>query len=269
MNTSCQPIQDQIVTLLYEEELVPLELECHLASCASCSQVLEQHQRVQAVFSRLPPLRPPVFLEDRIFAQLKTPSQKLRGWFQKLFLHPAWGAAFFLILALGGFQWLRHSPPNPGIGPLVRHGHLADPAILSSSGGQESGFTFVANVQERLIDVDEMKLSPLPDLERPLIQKTDLSSLEQSSNESVSSFKHQFAIRYMLDGEYDKACALLDQLIESNFDYSLWSQAVFDHLNLMKKMGKKEEMKRDLARLKEYAMTNPDLVRMAEKTVMN
>jgi hypothetical protein len=106
--------------------------------------------------------------------------------------------------------------------------------------------------------------NPMPqlaeDLDRPVLRHTDLPSLEQATIESICAFKQHVAMRHIMDGDYAKADQLLDAITDNYLSYSNWDQAVLMHMNLMKKLGRTQEIQRDIARLREYAMASPEVL---------
>src|SRR5262249_41010586 len=141
------------------------------------------------------------------------------------------------------------------------------PSQPTGGGAPVLGFQPVAfNPNIRMVDWNPVPRM-IPDLDRPVLRHTDMASLEQASIESVAAFKHQVALRHMLDGEYDKACQVLDGVIDNYLNYSHWDQAVLLHISVMKKLGRQNEIQRDLNRLREYAINNPELLSEAEREI--
>lgn len=244
---NCQSIQEKLIDFLYGEEENSSErafLEAHLSSCSDCSKSYQGYQTVKNLYKNLKDLPAPAHLTEVVFSKIEQEKYPLKGFFQKFssfILHPAMIALLIFSVTAGVTYFVK------GLYPSKPESDLA----------MKEGRVF------RMVDWEtHSELSP--GLDRPVLKTAELPSLEQASTESVASFKHQRAMHYMVDGDYQKASEVLGALIENDLNYSRWEEAVMQHLELMKKMGRSQEMKKDLARLKEYASANHDLIAHAE-----
>jgi hypothetical protein len=259
-NTDCQQIQDQLIDFLYEEEKVSPELKSHFHECVACQKSLEELSQVKNLYQKLPLVDPPYAVSEAIFSRIAKPKLTPFEWIGRLFTHPAPVAIMVFVLTLGGtYLFKRYLPGSlPGTQVAVQEKVSAEAPSIA-----EMSAPTVTNSYLRMVDWNPGP-QLIPDLDRPVLKHTDVTSLEQASIESVCAFKHQIALRHILDGDYAQADQMLDSIIDNYLNYSQWDQAVVQHLQLMKKMGRPQEVKRDIARLKEYAMASPDVIAQAE-----
>jgi len=259
MTTRCEDVQDQLVSLLYEGEPSDPAVKDHVRQCPQCSATLQSYQQVQSLFQSLPEVNPPPHLTDAIFEKVSArPREPLGAWLSRFFLHPASVAVIVFVLTLGGtliakkyYPWLPRDN-SQGTAVAVKDSGSSSPAADVIPAARPH---FVrANL--RMVDWNPMP-TMIPDLERPVLKTTDTPSLEQASIESVAAFKHHIALRHIVDGEFSKAHEILDSIAENYLNYSQWERAVLLHMSLMKKLGRTEDIQRDVARLREYAMTSP------------
>ncbi|MFO1519706.1 MAG: hypothetical protein U1F57_08620 [bacterium] len=270
MTVRCEEVKDELVTLLYEEEGQDAT-RGHLRECSSCQDAFESLKQVQNLFQKLPDREVPAHLTDRVFdriAEIQEGKKPAIGWLKKLFLHPAYVAVFVFVFTLSGTLLFKRyfSGPNGsqvavgdsrssmGQNPFEEKKEGASVAPVAASYG-------MPNV--RMVDWNPMPRL-IPDLDRPVLRHTDLPSLDQASIEAVASFKHNMAYRHIMDGDYAQADKILDSITDNYLNYSQWEQAVLQHMQIMKKLGRQDEIKRDLARLREYAQVSPDALARLE-----
>ncbi len=250
MSRPCEQFKDELVTLIYPDEAQSPELQDHVKSCSACQSELKSFSFVSSLYEKLPDLNPPVHLTEKVYQQI---SPKV-GFFEKLkvlFRHPASVGLTVFCLTLAGSLTYQRFVSKP----------TAQVAQLSNN---DSGRNLTYQPGNFRMVGWQAPVHFVEDLDRPVLRHTDVSSLEQQSIESVASFKHQLAMRHILDGEYEKAHALLDNITDNYLNYSHWEQAVLQHMRLVKQMGRTYEVKRDLDRLHEYAMATPDVIAQAE-----
>ncbi|GEM_PF-2108298 len=264
METQCEQFHDEMVSLLYPDEAKSLELEVHFSACFACQESLKELQKVRGVYQKLPDVFPSSSLSEKVLAKM-TPQRSFTDILRALLLHPASVGLTVFCLTLGGSLFYQRFLSKPeGISqapslshstPLASGGSNTAMPLSQEVAYQPGGYRMVGwQPQARLIE----------DLDRPVLRHADVASMEQASIEAVASFKHQLAMRHILDGEYEQADRILDSITDNYLNYSHWEQAVLQHMRLMKKMGRENEMKRDLARLHEYALATPDVIRQAE-----
>ncbi len=103
--TNCEFYQDELVSLLYEDEEASSSLKAHVQACEKCSELLKNYENIQQVFSSLPQKTPSSTLVEKVLAEHeKLLRKKWDLWtgFRHFFLHPAVVAAFVFMLTLGG-----------------------------------------------------------------------------------------------------------------------------------------------------------------------
>ncbi len=248
---NCESIQDQLVDFLYEESFEENEsLKSHIENCPNCSKSLESFRLIQSAFQNLKDPQLPPHLTAAVIQEIEKSHVVSESVFSKLkqfIFHPAFVALFIFSLTLGISYFAKdYFKSNP------QTAFLTAPA-------EERNFPLTV----RMVDWNENPRVD-PDLDQPVLKTAELSGLEQASVESIAAFKHQMAVKYMIDGEDQKASQLLESLIENDLNYSHWDQAVFEHLQLMKKAGRNQEVKKDIARLKEYASAQQEVIARAE-----
>ncbi len=262
MLQECEQFKDELLTLVYLDEPKAPGLEVHLQGCSSCQQDLQELSSTVSFSHRLPDLNPPPHLTDKIFAQIAAP-KSLKERIRLLFLHPASvGLTVFCLTLAGSFMYQRYSKEVPA--PVAqnekntRSNNLLAASMYQPVAYQPNSFRMVGW---------QPTLRYVEDLDRPMLRHADLGSLEHASLEGLASFKHQLAMRHIIDGEYDKAHVVLNNIANNYMDYSHWEQAVLQHLKLMKSMGRDDDMRTDLSKLQEYAMATPDVIRQAQEVV--
>jgi len=263
MPTECELQKDAMIEALYGEKGMDPSLQGHLHQCPDCQEAFKGYEGLRSLYQALPDREPPPHLTDKIFSKIEQGAEPLPGffaWVGRWLLHPASVAAMVFTLTLGGTvlyrrQFSSTQDPRVALSPVPEK---------RSEGPSELSPPPVVGSYLRMVDWNP---SPrlIPDLDRPVLRVADVASLEQASIESVASFKHQVAMRHILDGEYDKAGRVLDGVIDNYMNYSHWDQAVVMHLSVMKKLGRQDEVRRDLKRLREYAMSNPEFVSQVER----
>lgn len=252
---NCESIQEKLLDLLYEEESADLPLlKEHLATCSSCSADFDGLKAVQNTYKALKDPLLPSHLTQAVLQEFEQTESSANSFFAKwtsFVLHPAVAALLIFSLTVGVSYSVKDYFKKNQQTALVMPEEISSPPFLV-----------------RMVDwSSDPKV--LPDLDRPVLKTAELPSLEQASVESMAAFKHQRAIHYITDGDDQSASKLLSAVIENDLNYSHWDQAVVQHLALMKKMGRHQEMKKDLARLKEYASMNQEMIARAELMVMN
>ncbi|MBF0492435.1 MAG: hypothetical protein HQM15_06610 [Deltaproteobacteria bacterium] len=265
----CLQYQNELVTLLYEDEGLKPDLKNHLKDCAPCQLELENLKQTQSFFSLKQDVFPPAQLEQKIFEQIAQKNKSNWSFFRLFLLHPATVAVSVFLLTLGGTLTLKKNYLAPQ--QIARQELVSAPviqgaqkSIVSSELEAPDLDSNFAKVSYRMLDWNPLpRLTP--DLDRPVLKYTSLGSLEQSSLEAVSTFQHQIAMRHILDGDYQQASQALLQVIDRDERYSQWEQAMMLHLLLMKRMGQQQEIQRDLNRLKAYAYARPELLQKAEE----
>ncbi|MBL7685507.1 MAG: hypothetical protein JNK65_05680 [Deltaproteobacteria bacterium] len=253
MKNPCEKYQDEMLDCF--EGPLSTELLSHLKNCINCGKLLQSFKQVHQIYKTLPDLNPPAYLDQKILtyarsaelrAASKTPFwESLRGWF----LHPAVVAASVFVITLGGVQVYKKLSFNTSSSEVA--GGQKDSSAQSYASSELS-----PNPRLRMVDWNSAPRL-IPDLDRPVMRSVDLASIEQTSVDSVAGFKHLLAMRHIMDGDYERAHQLLASIADRNLDYSQWQQVVMLHMNLMKKLGREEDVQRDLARLKEYAVAVP------------
>lgn len=259
MLSQCEQLKDELVTLIYPDEPKSPVLESHLKSCTSCQQDLKSLSFVAEVYEKLPEVYPPSHLTEKILAQISSrPSflEKIKVFFR----HPATvGLTVFCFTLAGTLLYQRYVSSPTQIAQKEPSSSTPSTSVATVSNFQpfanQAGFRMVGW---------QSPVRLLEDLDRPVLRHTDVLSLEHASIEAVASFKHQLAMRHIVDGEYEKAHMVLDNIADNYLNYSHWEQAVLQHMRLAKRMGRGDEVQKDLNRLREYAMATPELVRQAE-----
>ncbi len=248
---NCESIQDQLVDFLYEESFKANEsLKIHIENCPNCLKSLESFKLIQSAFHHLKDPQLPPHLTAAVIQEIEKSPVVSESVFLKLkqfIFHPAFVALFVFSLTLGVSYFAKdYFKSNP------------QTAFLTAP-SETRNFPLTV----RMVDWNENPRVDA-DLDQPVLKTAELSGLEQASIESIASFKHQIAIKHMMDGDDQKASQILESLIENDLTYSQWDQAVFQHLQLMKRMGRNQEMKKDIARLKEYASAQQEVIARAE-----
>lgn len=265
MEVKCEQFKDELVSLVYPDEPKSSELEAHLKSCSSCQIDLGEMQQVISFFQKLPDPLPPAHLTEKVFSRIAP--QGLLEKIKHLFLHPAYVGLTVFCLTLAGSILYQRYIIKPTYDQLTdrRGAVISAPVTSTASVNSEAPMAQPVAYQSNFRMVGWQPTQRfIEDLDRPVLRHTDLVSLEQASIEAVASFKHQLAMRHMLDGEYEKAHVVLESITDHYLNYTHWEQAVLQHMRLMKKMGRDDDMKHDLARLREYAMATPAVVQQAE-----
>lgn len=275
MEKNCEIFQDDLVTLLYEGETVEQGLNDHVKKCPSCSRTLEDYRRLQGLYQTLPDSNPPSALSEKVLSRLSRPRLVFWGSFsrwtasRRWLAHPAVVAVSVFLITLGGtFLYKKFFPSFPqGTSVALKS---PTPSFLIRGDSVEEmlpvAMAPALNPNLRLIDWNTMPQLD-PTLDRPVLKHANMTNLEDAAIEAVASFKHQVAMRHILDGEYTQACKVLDSVIDNYFNYSHWEQAVLLHISVMKKLGRQNEIQRDLNRLREYAMASPDAIAMIESEI--
>jgi hypothetical protein len=275
MQKSCELIQDQLMDLLDEANKGNPRLQVHLRECTDCRNAFQSYQDVQNLYKSLPDREPSIELADRVLSRVSeagSPQVGVLAWVSRVWLHPATVAAFVFVLTLGGTLLFKRfypfSTPQNQVAVNEKTAEIGPAGPVKEMKGEEglSVQPMALNPNFRMVDWNPVPRL-IPDLDRPVLRHTDVASLEQASIESVAVFKHQIALRHILDGEYAKASQVLDGVIDNYLNYSHWDQAVLLHISVMKKLGRQDEIRRDLNRLREYAMTNPELISQAEREI--
>lgn len=263
MSQECLQLKDELVTLIYPDEAKSPELEAHLASCTECQEELSSLTFTSLIFKGLPDLSPPAHLSEKVYARL----QKKPSFLHQLklfFLHPASVGLTVFCLTLAGSMGYQKYFSEHSLAPVAENQAKTVESL--------SDFKSVMGLNQPAVYRPNFKMvgwePPMrfvEDLDRPVLTHTDTGSLEQASIEAVASFKHQLAMRHIVDGEYEQAHVVLNNIANNYMNYSHWEHAVLQHMRLMKKMGRDEEMKKDLGRLQEYAMATPEVIRQAQE----
>jgi len=262
---NCENFKDELVALLYEDEVSSPELQIHLAQCADCESTLQSFQSTQALFYRnLPDVYPPAHLNEKVL-KLVEPKISLFKRISAAFLHPALVGLTVFTITLGGALYFKNELPTLRLGSQQTHEAFGPAGSFSV---QNSPAVKNAFLNYRMADWNTA-LSVIPDLERPVLRHVDVAGIEQSTIEAVASFQHQIALRHLIDKDYARAEQVLNQLITQHLDYSHWGQAVVQHMNLMKSMGRMDQVSHDLSYLKEYAQASPELIAQAEELAGN
>lgn len=247
---NCESIQDQLIDFLYEESFEENEsLKSHIENCPHCSKSLESFRLIQSAFQNLKDPQLPPHLTAAVIQEIEKSNVVSESVFSKLkhlIFHPAFVALFVFSFTLG-------------VSYFAKDYFKSNPQTAFLSTPMERSFPLGV----RMVDWNANPRVDA-DLDQPVLKTAELSGLEQASIESIASFKHQIAIQHMMDGDDQKASQILGSLIENDLTYSQWDQAVFQHLQLMKRMGRNQEMKKDIARLKEYASAQQEVIARAE-----
>jgi len=267
----CEQWKDELVSLIYPDESKSPELLAHLQSCGSCQKEIKDLGSTLSFSHRLPDLFPPPALTEKVFQKIAKPE----NFFEKMkraFLHPASvGLTVFCLTLAGSFAYQRYAGHAPSAPLALRVASSPSPSTSSEEGSLARGplqtVAYPPSYGNYRMVGWQPALHLVADLDRPVLRHTDVGSLEQASIEAVASFKHQLAMRHILDGEYDKAHEVLHNIADNYMNYSHWEQAVLQHMRLMKKMGRQDEMRNDLARLQEYAMATPEVINQAQMEV--
>ncbi len=260
----CDPIQTRIFEIYDFEtgqktDLPPAD-QSHLKTCSSCYSLYQDYQLVHQRFESLPEIDVPPALSLKVLSQLEIPHKKsgfFSEWLNRLILHPVSVAAVVFVFTL--------------VGVYVYQGYLSSPSsnsvaqqTLGVSPNPDVAYAPAPMPTARFSNFHMSDWNPnlrlIPDLDRPVLSKVDVSNLDQATTEAVASFKHQLALRHMIDGDYAAVCGILDQVVENDMNYSQWDQAVILHMRVLKKLGRTEEVKKDLSRLKEYALASPEIL---------
>ncbi len=262
----CTQYQNDLVSLLYEDEVLEPKAKAHLESCSPCQLELKNLQKTQSFFSVKYDAFPPVQLEQKIFEQISNKNKSRWSFFKNFLLHPATvGVSVFLLTLVGTLSLKKnylgvHEIALVDSNSVSNDSTSANPSE-SEAPNLESNY---AKVSYRMLDWNPLP-RVTPDLDKPVLKLTSLGSLEQNSIEAVSTFQHQIAMRHLMDGDFQQASQALNQVIDRDQRYSQWEQAMMQHLHLMKQMGQEEGIQRDLARLKSYAYATPELMQKAEE----
>ncbi len=261
MQSGCEQFKDELVSFIYPDEFRSEELKTHLKSCSQCQEELKTLSSVSLLYKKLPDVNPPAYLTDKIFSRVG-PKVSFIEKIKVLFLHPASvGLTVFCLTLAGSFLYQRYvnRPENFALKTSAPQPSISENSI--PSGAVAQSVAYPSNF--RMVGW-QAPVHFVEDLDQPVLRHTDVSSLEQASIESVAAFKHQLAMRHILDGDYEQAHALLENITDNYLNYSHWEQAVLQHMRLVKKMGRTYEVKRDLDRHHEYAMATPEVIQQAE-----
>ncbi len=238
MNSSCESIQNALIDFVGESEGMLPELQLHLKSCGGCRDVLKVFQSVHSSYQKLPEIEVPPHLSQKTLSTLIGLSSQAKdhveraGLFSRLssfLLQPGLVAAVVFIMVLGGVSFYRDR--------------------ISPSPQMAQNFTSIPPLSPQ---------EDITDLEASVLAHADLATLEQVSTDGVAAFKHQLALRHLMDGEDLQASQVLHNIMEQDLDYSQWEQVVKLHMKLMKKMGREAEYQKDLLRFREYAVVSLD-----------
>lgn len=264
MLQECEQFKDELLTFIYPDEPKAPGLEVHLQICNSCQKSLQELSSLVSFSRRLPDPHPPAHLTEKVFAQIAAP-KSFRERIRLLFLHPASvGFTVFCLTLAGSFMYQRFS--KAPLAPVAQNEKSA-PSENSLAASMYQPVAYQPNTF-RMVGW-QPTLRYIEGLDRPMLRNADLGSLEHASQEGLASFKHQLAMRHIIDGEYEKAHVVLNNIANNYMDYSHWEQAVLQHLKLMKSMGRDDDMRTDLYKLQEYAMATPDVIRQAQEVAMD
>jgi len=257
---NCEKFKDELVVLLYEDEVSSPELQIHLAQCNHCEKTLQEFKSTQTLFYRnLPDVYPPAHLNEKVL-KLIQPKNSFWKRLSVVFLHPAAVGFTVFLVTLGGALYFKNELPSLRFRQELAGAFDANGSFAVKNNPAVKG----AFLNYRMVDWNST-LSLIPDLERPVLRHIDVAGIEQSTIEAVASFQHQIAMRHIIDKDYAKAEQVLGQLINQHLEYSHWGQAVVQHMNLMKSMGRMDQVSHDLSYLKEYAQASPELIAQAEE----
>lgn len=261
MALQCEQFKDELVTILYPDEIVSPALQDHLRTCVDCEDSLKDFRSVVNLYEKLPEVSPPAFLTDKIFAKIQAP-KSFSEKFKAFFLHPASvGLTVFCLTLTGVFLYQRYvSGPQD---TLVSQNKVSDLGTARPAENVSLPMAYQPAGNYRMVGW-QSPVHLMEGLDRPVLWHTDVTSLEHASIEAVASFKHQLAMRHILDGEYEKAHRVLDNIADNYLNYSHWEQAVLQHMRLAKRMGREDDVQKDLSRLREYAMATPEVIQQAE-----
>lgn len=260
MVAPCEQFKDELVSLIYPDEATSPELQSHLKSCNACQADLKSLSSVTQLYKKLPDINPPAHLTEKVYSKI-SPKVGVVDKLKALFLHPASVGLTVFCLTLAGSLTYQHFVSKPS-------SDVAQRDSLPSAGTNYNGLAQPVSYAPthgnfRMVGW-QAPIHFVEDLDKPVLRHTDVSSLEQASIEAVASFKHQLAMRHILDGELEEAHAILENITDHYMNYSHWEQAVLQHMRLVKKMGRQNEVQEDLDRLHEYAMATPEVIQQAE-----
>jgi len=240
-------------------------LSSHLRECPPCQNFEKSFQFVNQNYQKLNDVYPSAALCNQILESLK-PKLSLLEQIKHFLLHPAVLAFNVFVLTLLGTYFFQHSP---SVQDQASYNLSNSQTISSSPQTAVQDLPSVAAIPANKTNFRFVGTNLNPtlkaNLEKPLLLAQDLNQMENISMESIANFKHQIAVKHLMDGDEEKASAILGEVINQNLNYSHWELAVIQHLAIMKKLGKTEEVQKDLARLREFAMTSSGMIEEAER----
>jgi anti-sigma factor RsiW len=112
---SCEKMESRILSFIDGrlKESERLEVEKHLASCASCQLRVEEFRAVSGLLDELPVIEPSPAFDARVHALVAAEPVKQRSWWEWMHVSPriAFAASMLLVAALWmGFYPASHAP---------------------------------------------------------------------------------------------------------------------------------------------------------------